>query len=343
MATLTIEQIATLAQSSRSTVSRVLNDHPNVRPAVRDRVLRVIKEQGYAPHAAARNLARRRTNVIGLIAPSGTTDLFADPFFGLSIQGVVEASARAGYLVMLSMINPDIGRGLPERILHSQHFDGIIMLFSDIDNPIFPFLKQGKTPLVLCGSHPSFADWTSVDAQHREGAQRAVGHLVHLGHRRIATITGPLRDMAARERRDGYTQGLRDAQLPLAAELIVEGDWTHERGYTAMQELLSVAARPTAVFVASDTMALGAIRAINDAGLRVPDDVALVSFDDLPLASYANPPLTTIRQPIAGGGATAVKLLIDRIEQRDTPITHVRLPTELVVRRSCGATAHDRN
>jgi LacI family transcriptional regulator len=255
----------------------------------------------------------------------------------------VEASARAGYLVMLSMINPDMGRGLPERILHSQQFDGVIMLFSDVDNPIFPFLKDGTTPLVLCGSHPSFGDWTSVDAQHREGAQCAVEHLVRLGHRRIATITGPLRDVAAHERRDGYLQGLLDAQLPVAAEFIVEGDWTHERGYTAMQELLRVATRPSAVFVASDTMALGAIRAINEAGLRVPDDVALVSFDDLPLASYANPPLTTIRQPITGSGATAVKLLIDQIEQRNTPVTHVRLPTELVVRRSCGAASHNRH
>jgi LacI family transcriptional regulator len=342
MASLTIEQIAVLAQISRSTVSRVLNNHPNVRPAVRERVLRVVSEQGYAPHAAARSLARRRTNVIGLIMPRRAEVSLSDPFFGLVMQTIIEASARFGYFVTLSKVTADIEQDFPRRVLYGQHFDGVITFATDPNDPLLPLLKQSKTPLVVLGSHPQFADITSVDVQQREGAYHAVNHLLSLGHRRIAMITGLLHDPAAVGRRDGYAQALEAAGLPVAPELIVEGDWTPQRGYTAMQHLLGLPQRPSAVFVANDMMAVGAIRAINEAGLTVPHDVALVSFDDLPVASYANPPLTTIRAPIADGGATAVKLLVDQLEQRDTSVTHVRLPTKLIIRASCGATALSR-
>lgn len=337
MESLTLEQIAVLAQSSRATVSRVLNNYPHVRPDLRERVLRVMQEQGYAPHAAARSLARRRTNVLGLIMPRRAEVNLADPFFGLMIQGMIEASARSGYFVTLSKVTVDMEQDFPRRVLHGQQFDGVLTFAVDIDDPLLPSLTQRKTPLVVWGSHPRFADLTWVDAQQQEGAHCAARHLIDLGHRRIATITGLLHDVAALERRDGYTQALGEAGLPMVPELIVEGDWTPQRGYTAMQHLLGLAQRPSAVFVANDMMALGAIRAINEAGLTVPHDVALVSFDDLPVAMFANPPLTTIRTPFADAGAVAVKLLIEQIEQRNTAITHVRLPTKLVIRESCGA------
>lgn len=343
MTTLTIEQIAALAQSSRSTVSRVLNGHPNVRPAVRERVLRVMDQHGYAPHAAARNLARRRTNVIGLIVPTTAAEIFSDPFFGPTIQAIMEASTRAGYFVMLSMVTADAERMLYERILRGRHFDGVLMLSTHIDDPILPLLMKDNIPLTLFGSHPYLHDLTWVDAEQREGAHQAVVHLARLGHRRIATITGPLHMAAGLERRDGYKQGLLEAGLPLLPELIVEGAWTQQSGYAAMQQLLKLPEPPTAVFIGSDSMAIGAISGANDLGCTVPQDIAVVAFDDLPVAWYAHPPLTTIHQPLAEMGAVAIKLLVDQIEQRDTPITHVRLPTELVVRRSCGAAAHDRN
>jgi LacI family transcriptional regulator len=337
MESLTIEQIAALAQSSRATVSRVLNNHPNVRPAVRERVLRVINEQGYAPNAAARSLARRRTNVIGLIMPRRAEVILSDPFFGLVVQGIIEASARLGYYVILSKVTTDMEQDFPRRVLHDQHFDGVITFATEPDDPLLRLLTQHNIPLVVCGSHPQFAGLAWVDAQQREGAYRAVHHLLGLGHRRIATITGLLHDPAAVERRDGYAQALRDAGLPVSPNLIVEGDWTLQRGYSAMQQLLGLQQRPSAVFVANDMMAMGAIRAINEAGLSVPQNVVLVSFDDLPVALYTNPPLTTVHAPIAECGAAAVKLLVEQLEQRHTAIKHVRLPTELVIRESCGA------
>lgn len=339
MASLTIEQIAQLANISRSTVSRVLNNHPHVRPDVRDRVLRVISEQGYTPQAAARSLASRRTNVIGLLIPRSTTVIFNDPFFAQVIQSVTEACAQFGYFLMLSMVRTEHEQGFYDRILRSRHFDGMIMLSSDIDDPILPQVLKDRMPLTLIGSHPYFENISWVDAEQRHGARNAVAHLVALGHRRIGTVTGPLEMQAGIERRDGYKQGILEAGLPIIHDYIVTADWTQQGGYKAMQQLLALPQPPTAAFIASDTMAIGAIRAINEAGLSVPDDIAIIAFDDLPSASYANPPLTTVRQPISEMGATAVKLLLDQFEDPEKSVVQVRLPTQLVIRSSCGASA----
>lgn len=334
---MTIEEIAELAGVSRSTVSRVLNDQPNVRKQVRDRVLAVMHEHGYVPQAAARSLARRRTQVICLLIPDTTAGIFGDPFFGYVIGYISEACANAGYFLMLAMVTPDRERGFYERIIRSRHFDGLIMLSSDIDDPILPRIMKDQLPFVLFGSHPYFDDLSWVDADQQRGARAAVLHLVGLGHQRIATITGPMSMAAAIERRDGYKQGMLEAGLPIDQQLIVEGAWTEQGGYAAMRQLLALPTPPTAVFVASDTMTVGAIRVVGEAGLRIPDDLALVSFDDLPLAQFANPPLTTVRQPIADMCASAVRLLVAQIEQDTSEKIHVRLPTTLVQRVSCGA------
>lgn len=336
MAALTIEQIAKLADISPTTVSRVLNNHPNVRPAVRERVLQVIHEHGYVPRAAAQSLAKQRSQVIGLLLPVAAAEHFADPFFGPLVQAITVASTRAGYFVVLSIVTADMERGFYERVLRSRHFDGVIMFSGDIDDPILPLLMKDKTPLVLIGSNPYFQELTWVTTEQREGARCAVSHLIRLGHRRIATITGSLHTVAGMERRDGYKQSLLEAELPIQPEYIVEGDWMWQGGFDAMQHLLKLAQPPTAVFVASDTMTMGAMRAISQMGRAIPGDVALVSFDDLPSASYANPPLSTIRQPIADMGEVAVKLLVEQVEQGDLRHQHIYLPNELVVRGSCG-------
>jgi LacI family transcriptional regulator len=337
MSSLTIEEIAELAKVSRSTVSRVINNHPSVRPAVRDRVLRVISEQNYAPRAAARSLASSRTDVIGLLIPRTAAMIFSDPFFHTVIQGITEACANQGYFLMLAMVTGDMEQGFYNRILRSRHFDGLIMLSSDIDDPIMPLLIKDRIPLVLIGSHPYFQDLTSVDVDQRSGVSAAVEHLIRLGHRRIGTVTGSLQMAVGAERRDGYKRALLEGSLPIEPALLAEGHFTQAGGYEAMMRLLHLPQRPTAVFVASDTMALGALTAIREAGLVVPDDIALVSFDDLPHSSFTEPPLTTVRQPIAEMGATAVTLLTDRIKQPGHPAVQVRLHTSLIVRASCGA------
>ena len=337
MASLTIEQIAALAQISRSTVSRVLNNHPSVRPEVRDRVLQIMHEQGYTPQAAARSLASRRTQVLGLLIPRSASTIFADPFFGLVVHTITETAANLGYFLTLAMFTGEREQGFYDRFLRGRHFDGMIMLSSDIDDPVLPQLIRDQMPLVLIGSHPYWEDISWVEAEQRSGAKQAISHLCALGHRRIGTVTGPLLENASIERRDGYKSALLENGIAVRNDYITEGDWTREGGYAAMTRLLALPEPPTAVFVASDTMALGAIRAVTESGRVVPHDIAIVAFDDLPFAAFANPPLTTVRQPISDMSAAAVRLLIERLEQPRTSAEQLWLPTELVVRESCGA------
>ncbi|HMQ34267.1 MAG TPA: LacI family DNA-binding transcriptional regulator [Chloroflexaceae bacterium] len=334
---ITIEEIARLAEVSRSTVSRVLNNHPNVRPAVRDKVLRVVREQNYTPNAAARSLASNRSYAISLVIPGSTGAIFADPFFPQVIQGISETCNGAGYVLMLAMLTAEMEQTFYNRMVGGKHFDGVIMLSSDVDDPLLPRLMREGTPLVLIGRHPYLEGLSTVDSENFEGAREATAHLIGLGHRRVATITGRLTMQSGVDRRDGYEQALLAAGLPLDPALIVEGDYTQERGYRAMRQLLALPRPPTAVFAGSDATAFGAQRAIHEAGLRMPEDVALVGFDDVPAAAYANPPLTTMRQPSAELGEQAVRVLLAHIEDPGRHPTAVRLPTALVVRASCGA------
>ncbi|HEY1012186.1 MAG TPA: LacI family DNA-binding transcriptional regulator, partial [Herpetosiphonaceae bacterium] len=308
----TIKQIAELAQVSRATVSRVLNEHPSVRPEVRSRVLQVIREQDYMPQAAARSLANRRTNAIGLLIPRSAALILADPFFHQVIQGITEQCAARGYFLMLSMVTGEMEHDLYRRIVRSRPIDGLVMLSSDVDDPILPLLLRDGPPLVLVGQHPYLPVPHWVDVENREGTRQVVDHLIGLGHRRIGMITGPLDMVAGLDRRDGYKQALLEAGLPIESALIVEGDFTQEGGRLAMRRLLEQ--RPGAVFAANDMMALGALQTAREAGLRVPEDLALAGFDDIPVAPFANPPLTTVRQPIREIGLTAANLLIDLLE-----------------------------
>jgi LacI family transcriptional regulator len=335
---LTIEHIASLADVSRSTVSRVLNNHPSVRPTVRERVLQVIREHNYAPQAAARSLASARTDTIGLLVPRSAAVSLADPFIASMIQSLFEASAQQGYFVMLSMLTADMEPSFYERILRSRHVDGVIMFSSDIDDPILPLLIKDGTPLVLIGRHPYFVNVTSVDVENRQAARDAVTHLVALGHRRIGAINGLLQMEAAQARRDGYKQALLEAGIAIDPDLMVEGQYSETAAFQAMLQLLDLAQPPTAVFAASDSMAIGALHAVRQRGLLVPDDIALVGYDDLPLATYATPSLTSVHQPIAEMGAHAVRLLIEQLRGQG-PVGSVRLPARLVVRESSGGGA----
>jgi DNA-binding LacI/PurR family transcriptional regulator len=332
---LTIENIAALADVSRSTVSRVLNNHPGVQPAVRERVQRVIHEQRYVPKAAARSLASSRTDTIGLLIPRSAGFSLRDPFIESMIQSIFEASAQQHYFALLAMLTADMEAAFYHRILRSRHFDGLIMFSSDIDDPILPLLIKDGGPLVLIGRHPYFLNVVSVDVNNREGARDAVNHLIALGHRRIGLINGQLPMEAALARRDGYKQALLEAGIGIDAALIVDGFFSDSAAYAAMLSLLDLAEPPTAVFSASDGMAVGALQAIKDRGLRVPDDVALIGYDDLPLAARSSPTLTSMHQPIADMSSHAVRVLVEQIKGQESA-TSVRLPARLVVRQSSG-------
>jgi LacI family transcriptional regulator len=330
-----LEEVAKLSGVSRSTVSRVVNNDPNVSHATREKVLQIIKQVNFQPNAAARSLAAGHTRILGLVIPMGVTTLFSDPYFPQLIQGVSSACNVHDYSVMLWLAEPDYERSTIRQILHNGFIDGVIVASMLMDDPVVQALIDRQFPFVLVGRHPTNNQVNYVEVDNRNSSRDAVVHLLRLGRRRVATITGPHNMIAGVERLQGYQDAFKTRGLIPDPNLIVEGDFSEGSGYYGMQRLLSH--QPDAVFVASDTMALGAMRALKEAGLQVPTDVAIVGFDDMPFAARTDPPLTTVRQPIHRTGMTVAEMLIDIIQGNAETPRRILLPTELVIRTSCGA------
>ena len=333
----TLEEIARQAGVSRSTVSRVINNHPNVARDTRERVLSVAEFLNYQPNIAARGLAAGQTRIIGLVIPMSVPALFTDPYFPLLIQGIASACNANDRSVMLRLAEPEYERRTIRQILQGGLIDGVILASALVNDPILEALLKGGLPFVQVGRHPANAAVSYVDVDNINASREMVLHLLRLGYRRVATITGPRNMIAGADRLQGYLTALRDRGLNPDPDLIVEGDFSEEGGYTAMRRLLRHS--PEAVFVASDAMALGALRALREAGKHVPEDVAIAGFDDMPFAARTDPPITTVRQPVQQMGAVAAETLIDLISSRDTDAgpRHIILPTELVIRASCGS------
>lgn len=334
---LTLEEIAEKAGVSRSTVSRVINDHPSVRPEVRKRVQRVVERMGYQPNAAARSLASSRSQMIGIVIPRTVNSLFVDPFFPTLLQGVSDATAEYDYHLMLSMLGEKSQEeDFYRRALRSQMLDGLIISSAFLDDPLISRMHQEDVPFIMVGRHADQPSISYVDVDNVNGARMAVDHLIEQGRRRIATITGPLQTSVGLDRLEGYQKALRKSGLPLDNALVAEGDFTEVGGYTCMQYLM--AAEPDAVFAASDLMAVGAMRALRQDEWPVPDRVAVIGYDDAQIAAISDPPLTTVRQPIYQLGRIAVDSLIRLLTDEDIGPMHTILSTELVLRESSGAT-----
>lgn len=334
MDNITLEDVAKQAGVSPATVSRVVNDYPHVRPAVRERVQEAIKALDYHPDLLARSLAGQRSGMLGLVIPLAIEGLFEDPFYPRLMQGISRACNDHDYILSLFLLDSQEEEvKLFPKISRNKPFDGLIMAAVRSEDQLVGRLLDNKVPLVLHGRHED-PRVSFVDVDNVAGAFTAVTHLIRLGRSRIAMIAGPRESLAIQDRIEGYTQALRSRGHSVDEALIVSGDFTEVSGYEGMQRLLP--RKPDAVFVGSDTMALGALRALRQAGLTVPDDVAVVGFDDMPHAVTADPPLTTVRQPIRRAGGIAVETLLGMLENGPEPPRRIVLPTELIVRASCG-------
>lgn len=332
---LTLEDIGRLAGVSRSTVSRVINHQASVSPDVRARVEEVIQRTGYAPNVAARSLVSGRTGVIGLVIPSRVHALFEDPYFARLIQGISAASNQSGTTLSLFLFqNEEEESQLYPRVVTSRFLDGLIITATRMADPLLARISQGEIPVVMVGK-PDVEGISYVDVDNHGGARRAATHLCGLGYERIGLVGAPVSTTAGVDRLNGFIEGLALCGKALHPDLRRDGDFTESGGYMAMQHLIPH--QPDAVFVASDTMAVGVLRALRDRGIQVPQDVAVVGFDGLSASESSVPSLTTIRQPVSETGARAVDMLHDLVAGvAEAPVTQV-MPVELVIRESCGA------
>jgi len=328
----TLEDIAEKSGYSRSTVSRVINGEPGVSKKARQQINKIIKELNFHPNQAARALATGKINTIGLLIPETVKFIFTDPYFQLLAQGISKACEDNGYALLLWLTEPEIERSSIKKYLNHGIVDGFITASINFDEPMIDTLLQSNLPFVIIGRHAYEFDLNYVDLDNLAGAELATQHLVDRGYKRIATITGPQDMFAGEERLTGYCNVLHANGLVIEENLIIEGDFLQESGYTCAKKLLAF--KPDAIFAASDMMAVGAMNAIREAELRIPEDIAVIGFDDLPLTAQQKPPLTTIHQPIHQMGYLAVETLLKVMDNPDGEVFQTIIRPSLVTRQS---------
>jgi len=338
----TQKQIAKAAGVSRTTVSLVLNDVPgvNISPETRQRVLEATARLNYYPDAAARRLSTGQTHTLALVLHQGPTQTYSDAFLPQMLQGVSQAARQRGYYVLFYPIDPNQDPGSYVELVRGRHVDGLLLSGPRSDDTHLLKLHQEGCPIVLQGQLPG-SDIPFVDVDNVKGARQAVEHLVDLGHRRIGMITNaPLTYTAARQRLDGYRQALERRGITYDPSWVRHGHFDEQSGEQAVNAMLDAGVELTALFIASDTVSYGVLRAVRRRGIEVPGDLAVVGFDDIPTSRYVFPSLTTVRLPAFGLGWAAADLLIRLINRQEVEETQIVLDTELVIRRSCGALAH---
>jgi LacI family transcriptional regulator, galactose operon repressor len=328
----TIRDVARASRVSVATVSRVFNESPRVSETTRVRVVKAATRLGYWPNGTARSLITNRTHALGVLLP----DLHGE-FFSEVIRGIDSAARRRRLHLLVSSYGTASDDLLAALRMVRGRVDGLIVMAPDVGVSVALHLRSGGGPTVLLNPEIDVPGRDSISIANFEGAHAMVGHLLGLGHRRIATVTGPEKNIDARQRLEGYRMALSDAGLETSGGLEVPGHFTERSGYEAAIELLKRRPRPTAIFAANDHMAVGVLGALQDAHVRVPEGIAVVGFDDIPMARYLTPPLTTVHVDMTQLGHRAVEMLLEPHASGAGDGRREILSTTLVVRSSCGS------
>lgn len=325
-----LSDVAEHAGVSVMTVSRALNGKPDVSEQARRKVMEAVGALGYVANRSARGLKGGRTNVLGMVVQDLSSQYFTE-----IVRGASEAANRQGRDLLLYTASYD-----PEHeqrhiaALSSGLSDGLLVVLPSTSQRYVRSLDNIRVPVVIINYRGVATHLPAVRADNYRGARAATEHLIRLGHRRIGFITGKAQSGQSSERQRGYREALLNAGLAPDDALVRPGDWSQPRGFIAARELLDLPQVPSAIFAANDFTAFGAIEAVKDGGLRVPGDVSVIGFDDIPMAAGVHPPLTTVRHPLTDIGATAARLLLDLIEEREPVQRQIELPSELIVRQS---------
>lgn len=332
----TLESVAAAAGVSRATASRVLTGSPRVSDAARDKVLAAASSLAYVPNAAARSLVTRRSDTVAFVVCEPEEKFFSDPFFATVLKGAHRVVAAHRLQLVFVVVATDSDRSQLERFASGGHLDAAMFVSLHGSEDMPARLDALGLPVVLAGRSldPAAAGLPVVDVDNAQGAAVATQRLVERGCTRIATISGPVDMAGAMDRLAGWRSALLEAGRTPVDDDVVVGDYTVESGHRAMLTLLAREPRVDGVFAGNDLMAAGALRAVADHGLSVPDDVAVVGFDDIPIALATQPPLTTVHHPIEEMGRTMAQSLVTSLVDGEPAPRHVRLNTHLVVRSS---------
>lgn len=335
----TIMDVAREAGVSHATVSRVINNKEHVRSDKYERVMQAMTRLGYVVNQQARSLAGGKSQVIGLLVAD-----VGNPYMGEIVRGIENRLISSQYDLLLytthrrktkeSTYVSTLAKGLA---------DGLLLVSPQNPHAYLEALRQRHFPYVFIDDLVRDDPGSTVRVTNWQGAYDATRYLLELGHRRIALLAGPEGTATADERYEGYRAALADHGIEFERELVVEGGFAQRRSYAGATTLLALSQPPTAIFALNDVSAFGAMEAVRDHGLRIPDDISILGFDDIPQASHVTPPLTTVRQPLEQMGYMATHILLDYLEHPDRPAEHLELPTTLIIRESCCPPAASKN
>ncbi|WP_240374587.1 catabolite control protein A [Bacillus piscicola] len=327
----TIYDVAREAGVSMATVSRVVNGNPNVKPTTRKKVLEAIEQLGYRPNAVARGLASKKTTTVGVIIPDISRTFFAE-----LARGIEDIATMYKYNIILSNSdqNKDKEIHLINTLLEKQ-VDGILFMGSEVTDEHVNHFKQSPVPVVLAATLDKNQSLPSVNIDYHQGAFDAVMEFVKAGHSRIGMVSGSIEDpLNGYQKFSGYKKALEAGGLPFDEKLVALGDYTYSSGIEAVQALRKLDAPPTAIFTATDEMALGVIHGMQDEGTLVPDDVQVIGFNNTRLATMVRPRLTTVVQPMYDIGAVSMRLLTKYMNKEEVENKIVVLPHRLEYRDS---------
>lgn len=332
--TVTIYDVAREAGVSMATVSRVVNNNPNVKPQTRKKVYEAIERLGYRPNAVARGLASKKTTTVGVVIPD-----IANANYAEVARGIEDIANMYHYNIILT--NSDKRKDKEIRVINTlleKQVDGLLFMGGAVTDEHFQAFNTSNVPIVLCATTDEKGAMPSVDINHEEAAYDAVTKLIQEGHRRIAMISGTLQDPAnGYARFQGYKRALEKGGIPYREDYVRVGNYRYESGIEATQYFLQLPERPTAIFAATDEMAIGAIHCLQDAGLSVPGDISVIGIDNSRMASMVRPMLTTVAQPMYDIGAVSMRLLTKLMKKESIENAKVTLPHELIVRKSVAA------
>jgi LacI family transcriptional regulator len=336
MEKLNIDKVAKLAHVSRSVVSRVINNHPNVSDEARKRVMEVVEKYNYKPNAVARSLATKSTRQINVLTSRFGDESLGNGYWTLLYLGIFEECVKHGYYVRLSFYSPSIRNEMSGLILNEDQLDGLICLNEEVTDLALDMLEGKEIPIVLVGHNPKFPEISSVDVDNYAGAMLATSHLLSLGHQTIGAMFGNQNNEETEHRMRGFQDALKREGLTADRSLVSVKSYSQHDGYETVKRWIGNHTGLSAIFCASDTLAMGALLALDEKDIRVPEEFSIVGFDGLPFSRYLVPPLTTVSQPTQEKGKQAAKMLIDQIEGRQEKVVQKYLEPVLTVRGSTG-------